>query len=167
MVSQPKIIAVASGKGGAGKTNVTLNLAWALSRLGHRVCILDADLGLSNVDVLLGIVPQRTLEQVLFERLPLELAITPVATGIDLVPGFSGVARMAESPAFTLRKWAHGGVRVDVSDDAVAIELYLIVEPGKNMLEISRSVQSQVTRAINDLIGMPVKEINVHILDVA
>ena|GEM_PF-424953 len=96
MVSQPKIIAVASGKGGAGKTNVTLNLAWALSRLGHRVCILDADLGLSNVDVLLGIVPQRTLEQVLFERLPLELAITPVATGIDLVPGFSGVARMAE-----------------------------------------------------------------------
>jgi len=96
VTSQPRIIAVASGKGGAGKTNVTLNLAWALSRLGNRVCILDADLGLSNVDVLLGLVPQRTLDQVLFEGVPLELVVTPVATGIDLVPGSSGVARMAE-----------------------------------------------------------------------
>ena len=78
----------------------------------------------------------------------------------------SGVARMAEGPAFMLRKWAHEGVRVDVRDDAVAIELYLIVESGKSMLEISRAVQSEVTRAIHDLIGMPVKEVNVHILDV-
>jgi flagellar biosynthesis protein FlhG len=92
----PKIICVASGKGGVGKTNVTLNLAWALARLGHRVCLFDADLGLSNVDVLLGIAPEHTLEQVLFEGLPLAQALTPVATGIDLVPGSSGVARMAE-----------------------------------------------------------------------
>ncbi len=80
--------------------------------------------------------------------------------------GVPGVARMAEGPGFMLRKWAHEGVRVDVSDDAVAIELYLVVEPGKSMLEISRAVQVQVTRAVHDLIGMPVKEVNVHILDV-
>jgi len=96
MGAMPKIICVASGKGGAGKTNVTLNLAWALARLGRSVCILDADLGLSNVDVLLGLTPQHTLDQVLFEGLPLTRIITPVATGIDLVPGSSGVARMAE-----------------------------------------------------------------------
>ncbi|PKN08756.1 MAG: MinD/ParA family protein [Deltaproteobacteria bacterium HGW-Deltaproteobacteria-8] len=96
MGALPKIISVASGKGGVGKTNVTLNLAWALARLGRSVCLFDADLGLSNVDVLLGISPQRTLDQVLFEGLPLSQVITPVATGIDLVPGSSGVARMAE-----------------------------------------------------------------------
>ncbi len=96
MGALPKIICVASGKGGAGKTNVTLNLAWALARTGRSVCILDADLGLSNVDVLLGLTPQHTLDQVLFEGLPLSQIIIPVATGIDLIPGSSGVARMAE-----------------------------------------------------------------------
>lgn len=78
-----------------------------------------------------------------------------------------GVARMAEGPAFVLRNWAHEGVRVEVSNDTVSIELYLIVEPGKSMLEISRAVQNQVARAIQDLLGMPVKEVDVHILDVA
>ncbi len=96
MAAATRIIAIASGKGGVGKTNVTLNLAWALARQGRRVCLLDADLGLSNVDVLLGIRPEKGLEQVLFEGLPLREAVTGVATGIDLVPGSSGVARMAE-----------------------------------------------------------------------
>jgi flagellar biosynthesis protein FlhG len=92
----PKIISVASGKGGVGKTNVTLNLAWALARNGHRVCIFDADLGLSNVDILLGISTGQTLEHVLFEGVPLERVIVTVGPGVDLVPGSSGVARMAE-----------------------------------------------------------------------
>lgn len=96
MAAATRIIAIASGKGGVGKTNVSLNLAWALARQGRRVCLLDADLGLSNVDVLLGIRPDTGLEQVLFHGLPLREAVTQVATGIDLVPGSSGVARMAE-----------------------------------------------------------------------
>lgn len=92
----PGIVAVASGKGGAGKTSTTLSLAWALAESGQRVCILDADLGLSNVDVLLGVNPPATLEDVLFRGLPLEEAIVPVFPTIDLISGSSGVARMAE-----------------------------------------------------------------------
>ena len=55
------VIAVASGKGGVGKTNVAVNLSVALARLGHRVGLVDADFGLGNVDVLLGLAPERNI----------------------------------------------------------------------------------------------------------
>ena len=60
--SSTHVIAVSSGKGGVGKTNVVANLAVALTRAGKRVLILDADLGLGNLDVLLGLVPRHTIE---------------------------------------------------------------------------------------------------------
>ncbi len=59
------MIAVTSGKGGVGKTNVAVNLAVALARLGHRVGLLDADFGLGNVDVLLGLTPERHIGHLL------------------------------------------------------------------------------------------------------
>ena len=91
-----RILAVASGKGGTGKTSISVNLSLALGRMGRTVCLLDADLGLSNVDVLLGISPKLTLEHVLFEGLPLERVLVSVAPGVDVVPGGSGVSRLAD-----------------------------------------------------------------------
>lgn len=91
-----RIVSVASGKGGTGKTVAAVNIAWALAERGRRVCLLDADLGLSNVDVLLGIRPQFSLEDVLFEGVPLEQAVTAVGRGVDVISGGSGVARLAE-----------------------------------------------------------------------
>jgi len=60
-----RILAVTSGKGGVGKTNVVVNLAISLAKIGKRVMILDADLGLANIDVLMGLVPKFTLYEVL------------------------------------------------------------------------------------------------------
>ncbi len=91
-----RVLAVASGKGGTGKTSLSVNLSIALAKAGRRVCLLDADLGLSNVDVLLGISPPVTLEHVLLHGAPLAQAVTPVAPGLDVIPGGSGVARLAD-----------------------------------------------------------------------
>jgi flagellar biosynthesis protein FlhG len=92
-----RILALASGKGGTGKTTVAVNLALALNRAGHTVCLLDADFGLANAEVHLGLpTPERTLENVLFDGLPLEECLVPVRPGLDLISGSSGVARMAE-----------------------------------------------------------------------
>jgi flagellar biosynthesis protein FlhG len=63
-----QVIAVTGGKGGVGKTNVSVNLSLALADLGRRVMLMDADLGLANVDVLLGLTPKYTLADVISGR---------------------------------------------------------------------------------------------------
>ena len=93
---KPRIVAIASGKGGVGKTSVSVNLAWALAEAGMSVLILDADLGLSNVDILLNMNPPLTLEDVLFRGVPMEEAIVSARPGVDILSGSSGVQRMAE-----------------------------------------------------------------------
>ncbi len=91
-----RVVCVASGKGGVGKTSLSTGLAFALAARGNRVCLLDADLGLANVDILLGVNPEKTLEDVLFGGTALAEAIVSVAPGVDLVSGASGVPRLAE-----------------------------------------------------------------------
>ena len=68
-----QVIAVTGGKGGVGKTNVSVNLSMALADLGRRVMLMDADLGLANVDVLLGLTPKRTLADVIERFLAAEI----------------------------------------------------------------------------------------------
>lgn len=94
--SKTRTIAIASGKGGAGKTSMAACLAWILAERRNRVCLLDVDLGLSNVDVLLGISPQYTLEDVILKGVPIERAITRVRPGLDVISGGSGAASLAD-----------------------------------------------------------------------
>ncbi|OOC11356.1 MULTISPECIES: MinD/ParA family protein [Thioalkalivibrio] len=91
-----KVVAVASGKGGVGKTNVSVNLSVGLARLGREVMLFDADLGLANVDVLLGLRPQRTLHDLVTGDVEdLEDVIIEGPEGIRVVPSASGIATMA------------------------------------------------------------------------
>jgi flagellar biosynthesis protein FlhG len=91
-----QVIAVTGGKGGVGKTCVTVNLATALARDGKRVLVLDGDLGLANVDVLLGVTPKFTLEHVISGQCTLEEAILETRQGFKIIPAASGVARLSE-----------------------------------------------------------------------
>jgi len=90
-----RVVGVSSGKGGVGKTNVCVNLGVALARLGRRVTLLDADLGLANVDVLLGLKPTRTLEHVLNGECTLAEVLLEMPSGLKIVPASSGVRKMA------------------------------------------------------------------------
>lgn len=85
------ILAVTSGKGGVGKTFLTANLAAALARRGERVLVLDADLGLANLDVVLNLVPKITLHDVFTDKASLDDAIVPAPGGFSVLLAGSGM----------------------------------------------------------------------------
>ncbi|MGF1688904.1 MinD/ParA family protein [Photobacterium japonica] len=98
-LTSTKVITVTGGKGGVGKTNVTLNMAIAMARQGKRVMVLDADLGLANVDVMLGVRATRNLSHVLAGVCDLQDIIVEGPYGVKIVPASSGTQNMAELTA--------------------------------------------------------------------
>ncbi len=86
-----RVISFTSGKGGVGKTNITVNMAVALARAGSSVLILDADLGLANVDILLGVKPTYTLEDVLRGNRSIEEIMVDGPQGVSVIPAASGI----------------------------------------------------------------------------
>jgi len=95
-INPVRVIAVTGGKGGIGKTNVSVNLSMAMAKLGNRVVLLDADLGLANVDVLLGLQADKTLADVLSGECSLMDIMVDGPAGVKIVPAASGVRSMVE-----------------------------------------------------------------------
>ncbi len=91
-----KVIAVTGGKGGVGKTNVTLNTAIAMAKQGKRVMVLDADLGLANVDVMLGLRVEKNLSHVLSGECTLDDVLVEGPHGVLIAPATSGTQSMTE-----------------------------------------------------------------------
>lgn len=90
-----QVVAVTSGKGGVGKTNVSINLAVALANRDRRVMLMDADLGLANVDIMLGLQPRQNLSHVLDGSCSLQDVIIHGPSDIMIVPASSGIQHMA------------------------------------------------------------------------
>lgn len=113
-----RVISVTSGKGGVGKSNVVVNLGLALAQRGLKVLLIDADLGLGNLDILLGLTPQFTLQDALAAQLKLAEVIVDGPGGLKILPASSGIAEMAMldefQKLFLLNEMDHYTEDVDV-----------------------------------------------------
>lgn len=120
--SSARVIAVTSGKGGVGKTSVSVNLALELRKQGEKVVILDADFGLANVEVMLGIRPQFNLVDLIFNNRTIEEIITEGPMGIGFISGGSGVQDLVNLEKGQLKKLIAKLVKLDSLYDVVIID---------------------------------------------
>jgi len=116
-----QVIAVTGGKGGVGKTNVSINLSVCLAQMGRKVVLLDADLGLANVDVLLGLNPRNNLEDVLAGECSLADILLEGPAGIRIIPASSGTQKMT-----MLSPLQHAGLIHAFSEMAADIDVLIV-----------------------------------------
>jgi len=116
-----QVIAVSSGKGGVGKTNVSVNLSLAMVEAGQRVLLMDADLGLANVDLLLGLRSEYNLSHVISGERTLEEVVVDGPEGLKIIPAASGMQMMSElSPS------QHAGVIRSFSDLSMPLDVLVV-----------------------------------------
>ncbi len=128
--SVARVLAVTSGKGGVGKSNTSVNLAIALAQHGRRVILIDADLGLANVEVLMGFNSVYTLQDVIDGERGIRDVLVNAPGGIRIVPGTSGLAKMADLPQ-SARQNVLTGLR-DLQDQADFILIDTMAGIGQN-----------------------------------
>jgi flagellar biosynthesis protein FlhG len=138
----PLVVSVTSGKGGVGKTNLAVNLACCLAREGKGVILLDADLGLANVDILLGLTPGKNLFHLFHEGARLSDVIVETPYGFRILPAASGVSEMLSLSA---------GQKLTLLEAVDELETgldYLIVDTGAgindNVLYFNLAVQERI-----------------------
>lgn len=119
---QARVLAITSGKGGVGKTNVVAGLALSLARLGQRVVVMDADFGLANLDILLGLAPAFTLEHVLRGEKLLEEILVEGPAGIRIIPASSGIQELTRLDSLGELRLVQGLQRVAETTDWLLID---------------------------------------------
>lgn len=138
-----RVIAVTSGKGGVGKTNLALGLALALAKAKYRVLLWDADLGLANVDIILGMVPKYNLTHVLKGEKSIRDILIEGPAGLRVIPGGSGIEELANVDPFILTKIYQEVAILDTKLD------YLFIDTGAG---ISRQVLASALAATDVLL---------------
>lgn len=133
-----RVLAVTSGKGGVGKTNISVNLSYALMALGQEVMVLDADLGLANVDVLLGTVPQKHLGHALAGTADILDVVYEGPGNLKLIAGGSGMGDLADLSEAELQRFIQSLRKLETRTD------FLLVDTGAGM---GRSVRNFVLAA--------------------
>ena len=118
----PRIIAITSGKGGVGKSSIAVNLGITLARYGRRVCILDADTGLANVNILLGLRPGKSLEHVLSGECPIEDIIMQGPHGLCVIPGASGISECVNLDPTRQRRLVNELARIEKDFDYLLLD---------------------------------------------
>jgi flagellar biosynthesis protein FlhG len=118
-----RLICVTSGKGGVGKTNISANLGIALASLGSSVVLFDADLGLANLDMVMGLAPRFTLEHYMRgEVADLFDIVTEGPEGVHIVAGGNGIAELANLPEGSVDRLLRGIMRLQELGDTIVID---------------------------------------------
>lgn len=134
---QSRVIAIASGKGGVGKTNLAVNLGLTLARRNLRVALLDADLGTANADILLGLQPRFHLHHVVTGQKKLPEIIVEAQHGLKVIPGASGLPELADLPERQRHALLHSLLVLDGTVDLLLIDTGAGV--GSNVLQFVRA----------------------------
>ena len=121
-VKPVRVIAVTSGKGGVGKTNLSVNIGIALSQMGRRVVLMDADMGLANVDILLGVYPSFNLSHLLSGEKTLDEIMIDGPSGLRVIPGASGIQKMSELTATEQASVIHAFSESDQDIDVLIVD---------------------------------------------
>lgn len=143
-----RVLAVTGGKGGVGKTNISVNMGIALSELGRRVMLLDADLGLANIDVVLGLHPQYDLSHVMRGERDLDEIILEGPSGLRVVPGASGIREMA-----AMSQAEHAGIIhafSDVGGDLDTLIIDTAAGISDSVISFSRAAQEVVIVVVDE-----------------
>lgn len=127
--AKAQVICVASGKGGTGKTIVTTNLSILLAREGLRVLLLDADLGMANAHLLLGVSPKHDISSLLAGDQKLEDILVTCAEGVQLIPGGSGFSELAELQDWRFRYLAGELRKLEEAADILLVDLSAGISP--------------------------------------
>ncbi|MCL1884549.1 MAG: P-loop NTPase [Defluviitaleaceae bacterium] len=117
-----RVVAVASGKGGVGKSNFSINLAIQMRKLGKRVVIIDADFGLANVEILLGVAPRHTVADVINGTVDMESALTVGPMGCMFLSGGTGISALTELTDNQILRLTDGFLRLDDIADFIIID---------------------------------------------
>ena len=128
------IIAVSSGKGGVGKTNIVTNLAYALTALGKKVIIFDADFGLANIDIILGIAPKYNLRDVINGDKELSEIIVKMENGMSIIPGNQGAEEIANMDVSDKKKMLMKFMQLRENADYVLIDTSAGIQ--KNVIDM-------------------------------
>ena len=117
-----RAIAITSGKGGVGKSNIAINLGLTLQEMGKKVTILDADLGLANVDVLLGQKPLYNIHHVIQGKKRIDEIIMTLENGLKIIPASSGIEKLAELPQEEMDQFIHDLGKIEQNIDYFFID---------------------------------------------
>lgn len=129
-----RAIAVASGKGGVGKTNIVANMGTALARRGKRVTALDADLGLANLDILLNLNPPRNLNHVFRGEARAEEIVIEASPGFKIIPGASGIQALADLDDLRRSELLRAMIPLTRGDDFLLIDSAAGI--GRNVIDM-------------------------------
>lgn len=147
----PVIISISSGKGGVGKTCITINLAASLTEKGEKVLVIDCDLGLANIDIMLGINPKNNLKDIIFKDADVQDVLIRTKAGFDFIPASSGAREMTQLLHEDIEKLKYLIARISQGYDYVFLDigagisdtvLHFNLIASRNFVVVSRDLTS-------------------------